>query len=66
MCVIEYRQTLVWYVLKTLLENHKVPENNVDIVNESTPPADEINVLPNNLDIVQPLKASSSIGKSLF
>ena len=57
---------MVWYVIKTLLENHKVPENNVDIVNESTPPADEINVLPNNLDIVQPLKASSSIGKSLF
>ena len=66
MFIIEYRQTLVWYVIKTLLENQKVPENNVDIVNESTPPAGEINVLPNNLDIVQPLKASSSIGKSLL
>ena len=55
---------MVWYILKTLIENHKSVKDQVQLVNEeaASPSLPENQKSSSNhLDTVQPLKASSSI-----
>ena len=63
-----YKKTLVWYILKTLLDNqNSTLQNHIQVINEATTPPpllhNKMGSPSNHLDSVQPLKASSSIGK---